>query len=140
MTLARMIRVYKTAAQPQLSGLREMEDRDVSEVADLFTRYMQRFSMGPVMTMDEVRHQLLSGRGRTDEPLEHYRRPGQVVWTYVVEVNFLFMRLLLFLMHATGPKNTPDYRLLFLLLPSFNNHKSPKACVIGSCLLVLLCI
>ncbi|KAJ8598041.1 N-myristoyl transferase [Rhizopogon salebrosus TDB-379] len=85
MTLARMIRVYKTAAQPQLSGLREMEDRDVSEVADLFGRYMQRFSMGPVMTMDEVRHQLLSGRGRTDEPLEHYRRPGQVVWTYVVE-------------------------------------------------------
>lgn len=85
MTLARMIRVYKTVAKPQLSGLREMEERDVSNVADLFMRYMQRFSMVPVMTLDEVRHQLLSGKGRMDEPSEHYRRPGQVVWTYVVE-------------------------------------------------------
>ncbi|KAG2111693.1 N-myristoyl transferase [Suillus discolor] len=85
MTLARMIRVYKMVAKPQLSGLREMEERDVSDVADLFTRYMQRFSMGPIMTLDEVRHQFLSGRGRMDEPSEHYRRPGQVVWTYVVE-------------------------------------------------------
>jgi glycylpeptide N-tetradecanoyltransferase len=85
MTLARMIRTYKLVAKPQLSGLREMEERDVSGVADLFTRYMQRFSMWPVMTLDEVRHQFLSGRGRMDEPSEHYRRPGQVVWTYVVE-------------------------------------------------------
>ncbi|KAG2054729.1 N-myristoyl transferase [Suillus hirtellus] len=85
MTLARMIRVYKMVAKPQLSGLREMEERDVSNVADLFTRYMQRFSMGPIMTLDEIRHQFLSGRGRMDEPSEHYRRPGQVVWTYVVE-------------------------------------------------------
>lgn len=83
-------------AQPQLSGLREMEDKDVSEVADLFSRYMQRFSMGPVMTLDEVRHQFLSGRGRIDEPSEDHRRPGQVVWTYVIEVDFLFVRLLLF--------------------------------------------
>ncbi|KAG2041644.1 N-myristoyl transferase [Suillus americanus] len=85
MTLARMIHVYKLMAKPQLSGLREMEERDVSDVADLFTRYMQRFSMLPVMTLDEIRHQFLSGRGRMDEPSEHYRRPGQVVWTYVVE-------------------------------------------------------
>ncbi|KAG1877950.1 N-myristoyl transferase [Suillus subalutaceus] len=85
MTLARMMRVYKLVAKPQLSGLREMEERDVSDVADLFTRYMQRFSMLPVMTLDEIRHQFLSGRGRMDEPSEHYRRPGQVVWTYVVE-------------------------------------------------------
>lgn len=93
MTLARMIRIYKTAAQPQLSGLREMEDRDVSGVADLFTRYMQRFTMGPVMTLDEIRHQFLSGRGRIDEPSEHYRRPEQVVWTYVVEVIFFLARV-----------------------------------------------
>ncbi|KAG1891170.1 N-myristoyl transferase [Suillus subluteus] len=85
MTLARMMRVYKLVAKPQLSGLREMEERDVSDVADLFTRYVQRFSMLPVMTLDEIRHQFLSGRGRMDEPSEHYRRPGQVVWTYVVE-------------------------------------------------------
>lgn len=95
MTLARMLRLYKTAAQPQLSGLREMEDRDVSGVADLFTRYMQRFTMGPVMTLDEIRHQFLSGRGRIDEPSEHYRRPDQVVWTYVVEVIFFWLTWLL---------------------------------------------
>lgn len=85
MTLARMIRVYKMVAKPQLGGLREMEEKDVSDVADLFTRYMQRFTMWPVMTLDEIRHQFLSGRGRMDEPSELYRRPGQVVWTYVVE-------------------------------------------------------
>ncbi|KAH7912225.1 N-myristoyl transferase [Hygrophoropsis aurantiaca] len=85
MTLARMIRVFKTATAPYLSGLREMEDKDVPQVAELFTRYMQRFDMSPVMTLDEVRHQFLSGRGDLEHPVENYRRPGQVVWTYVVE-------------------------------------------------------
>ncbi|KAH7929741.1 N-myristoyl transferase [Leucogyrophana mollusca] len=85
MTLARMIRVFKTAAVPHLGGLREMEEKDVSQVAELFTRYMQRFDMAPVMTLDEVRHQFLSGRGDLESPSEKYRRPGQVVWTYVVE-------------------------------------------------------
>jgi len=54
-------------------------------VADLFARYMERFAMVPLMTVDEVRHQFLSGRGELDQPSENNRRSKQVVWTYVVE-------------------------------------------------------
>ncbi|KIJ69006.1 hypothetical protein HYDPIDRAFT_79751 [Hydnomerulius pinastri MD-312] len=85
MTLARMIREYKTDTTPHLPGLREMEEKHVAGVADLFTRYMQRFDMSPIMTVDEMRHQFLSGKGDVDKPSENYRRPKQVVWTYVVE-------------------------------------------------------
>lgn len=92
MTLARMIRLNKLPATPQLAdsnrGLREMEERDIQEVAELFTRYVQRFGMTPVMTLDEVRHQFLSGRGEDDGQKNGWagRRKGQVIWTYVVEV------------------------------------------------------
>ncbi|KAF9246177.1 acyl-CoA N-acyltransferase [Melanogaster broomeanus] len=85
MTLARMIRIYKTDTTPHLPGLREMEDKHVPEVADLFARYMQRFEMVHIMTLDEVRHYFLSGRGDMDQPSDNHRRPKQVVWTYVVE-------------------------------------------------------
>ena len=87
MTLARMIRIYKVDPKTTLPGLREIEERDVPEVAALFARYMQRFDMVPLMTADEVRHQFLSGRGEPDQPSENNRRPKQVVWTYVVEVS-----------------------------------------------------
>ncbi|KAN0076956.1 Acyl-CoA N-acyltransferase [Tylopilus felleus] len=85
MTRARMIRLYKIDSKTTLPGLREIEERDIAEVADLSSRYMQRFDMVHLMTVDEVRHQFLSGRGDSDQPLENNRRPKQVVWTYVVE-------------------------------------------------------
>jgi glycylpeptide N-tetradecanoyltransferase len=81
-----MIRTYKIDPKTTLPGLREIEERDVPEVADLFARYMERFAMVPLMTVDEVRHQFLSGRGELDQPSENNRRSKQVVWTYVVEV------------------------------------------------------
>lgn len=87
MTLARMIRIYKVDLKTTLPGLREIEEKDVADVADLFARYMQRFDMVPLMTVDEVRHQFLSGRGELEHPLENNRRPKQVVWTYVAEVS-----------------------------------------------------
>ncbi|KIJ16792.1 hypothetical protein PAXINDRAFT_131704 [Paxillus involutus ATCC 200175] len=85
MTLARMIRIFKTDATPSLPGLREIEEKHVGEVADLFARYMQRFDMVPIMTVDEIQHQFISGRGDMDQPSDNYRRPKQVTWTYVVE-------------------------------------------------------
>ncbi|KAI0333481.1 N-myristoyl transferase [Cubamyces sp. BRFM 1775] len=89
MTLARMIRLHKLPERPRLlnQGLREMEERDVSQVTDLFGRYMQRFHMVPVMNEDEVRHQFLSGLGEGPRGTDSWkqRREGQVVWTYVVE-------------------------------------------------------
>jgi glycylpeptide N-tetradecanoyltransferase len=91
--MARMIRLFKLPETPHLVqlGLREMEERDVADVSGLFSRYMQRFHMAPEMTEDEVRHQFLSGRGE-DENGDSHRRKGQVVWSYVVEVDLCFSR------------------------------------------------
>ena len=90
-TLARMIRLHKLPDRPRLldQGLREMEERDVPQVADLFSRYMERFGMVPVMNEDEVRHQFLSGLGEGPRGGNTWKikREGQVVWTYVVEVS-----------------------------------------------------
>jgi glycylpeptide N-tetradecanoyltransferase len=90
MTLARMIRLHKVPSTPVLasSGLREMEERDVEEVCELFTKFMKRFDMAPVMNKDEIRHHLLSGKGKGEKQKQWSgRRSEQVVWSYVVEVS-----------------------------------------------------
>jgi hypothetical protein len=86
MTLARMIRQHKVADTTTFgeAGLREMAEADIPQVLELYTRYMKRFDMAPVMTKEEITHQFLSGRGQ-GESLDG-RREGQVVWSYVVEV------------------------------------------------------
>lgn len=84
MTLARMIRQHKVLDAIVLDGVREMEERDVPEVMELYQRYMKRFDMSPVMTKEEIQHQFLSGCG-TGESVG-WSRQGQVVWSYVVEV------------------------------------------------------
>jgi len=90
MTLARMIRVFKVPSTFHLgNSLREMEEKDVSGVLSLYTRFMQRYDMAPTMTEDEVRHQFLSGKGSGEKRKDNSRREGQVVWTYVVEVKVL---------------------------------------------------
>ncbi|TBU35738.1 N-myristoyl transferase [Dichomitus squalens] len=89
MTLARMIRLHKLPEKPRLldQGLREMEERDVPQVVDLFERYMKRFSMVPIYNEADVAHQFLSGRGEGPRGADSWKTPrdGQVVWTYVVE-------------------------------------------------------
>jgi glycylpeptide N-tetradecanoyltransferase len=87
MTLARMIRVYKLPSITHLGDrLREIEERDIPAVAALYTRYMQRYDMAPTMTEEDIRHQFLSGKGTGEKRQDNSRREGQVVWTYVVEV------------------------------------------------------
>jgi len=85
-TRARMMLQYKLPSTPRLaaSGLREMEERDVEQVTDLYRRYMDRFDLSPLMTAEEVRHNFLSGKG-TGETNASGRREGQVLWVYVVE-------------------------------------------------------
>lgn len=75
------------------SGLREMEERDVGQVTDLYKRYMSRFDMSPLMTAEETRHNFLSGKG-TGEIGPSGRREGQVLWVYVVEVISTFLCLM----------------------------------------------
>ena len=67
-----------------------MEDKDIEQVAVLFAEYMKRFQMVPLMTIEETRHHLLSGRG--DGEVVDGRREHQVTWSYVVEVSFTKLR------------------------------------------------
>jgi len=91
MTLARMIRLHKVPERPRMVdpqyGLREMEEKDVPAVTDLYERYVKRFGLAILMTKDEVKHHLLSGRGEGPSSKDSWKIPrkGQVVWSYVVE-------------------------------------------------------
>lgn len=90
-TLARMVKTNALPPTPSLisQGLREMEERDLDGVESLYKRYMTRFKMAPEFSKDEVRHNLLSGRGSGEIGSNGIpgRRHQQVVWTYVVEVS-----------------------------------------------------
>jgi glycylpeptide N-tetradecanoyltransferase len=91
MTLARMIRLNKVPERPRLlnQGLREMEEKDVPEVTELYGQYMKRFGMAIEFTEEEVRHQFLSGRGIGPSRPDSWKNPRekQVVWAYVFEVS-----------------------------------------------------
>lgn len=79
-----MNKVPETTSIP---GLREMEEKDIVKVTQLFSRYMKRFGMAPSFSADEARHQFLSGSGTGESGNEGLRRrEGQVTWSYVVEV------------------------------------------------------
>ncbi|ELU43842.1 N-myristoyl transferase [Rhizoctonia solani AG-1 IA] len=82
-TMARMIRQNAVPDSFTLAGLREMEEKDIKDVLELYEKYMQRFQLTPVMDEAEMRHHMLSGRGTGER--KDGRREGQVVWAYVVE-------------------------------------------------------
>ena len=109
-----MLLQYKLPSTPHFaaSGLREMEDRDVEQVTDLYRRYMSRFDMSPVMTAEEVRHNFLSGKG-TGEKGASGRREEQVLWVYVVEVISKFSRLIRkvhrVVARSTEPRDQEDH-------------------------------
>jgi glycylpeptide N-tetradecanoyltransferase len=64
-----------------------MQEKDIVRVTQLFSRYMKRFGMAPVFSVEEARHQFLSGSGTGDLGSGGPgRREGQVTWSYVVEV------------------------------------------------------
>ncbi|KAE9405804.1 N-myristoyl transferase [Gymnopus androsaceus JB14] len=84
MTLARMIRLNQLANKMQLPGIREMTEYDILQVTALYTKYMARFDMVPIMNSQEIRHQFLSGGGKTGTG-DKWRKDDQVVWAYVVE-------------------------------------------------------
>jgi glycylpeptide N-tetradecanoyltransferase len=88
MTLARLIIQNKLPETPHLAqggrGLREMISDDVPAVTELFSRFMSRFDMKPIMSAEAIQHHFLSGMG-TGEKNDGGRRDGQVLWAYVVE-------------------------------------------------------
>ncbi|KAF8163391.1 N-myristoyl transferase [Crassisporium funariophilum] len=86
MTMARMVRVNKLPSATSLPGLREMEEKDMVAVTDLFKKYMERFDMAPLYSVEDLQHHLLSGMGRGEMGSGGVgRREGQVTWSYVVQ-------------------------------------------------------
>lgn len=83
-----MIRLNQLPNKPQLPGIREMTEKDIPQVTELYARYMERFDMVPVMDAQEIKHQFLSGAGKAGTG-DKWRREGQVVWAYVVEVSLI---------------------------------------------------
>lgn len=124
MTLARMIRVNKLASATTLHGLREMQEKDIVAVTQLFTEYMKRFDMVPLYDIDEIWHQFLSGMGEGDVGSGGPgRRQRQVTWAYVVEVCIHYPRHVYSLICPPGSGNWEDHRLLLFLLASFHSHR-----------------
>ncbi|KDE04788.1 hypothetical protein MVLG_04752 [Microbotryum lychnidis-dioicae p1A1 Lamole] len=80
-TMARLINHYRVPTETKLVGLREMEKKDLKQVARLIRAYNARFDIAPAMANKEVEHMLLAGRGKDVDG----KRVGQIVWTYVVE-------------------------------------------------------
>ena len=84
-TLEGEVQRHQIADCPVLltGGLREMEEKDVPAVLELYRRYMRRFDMAfEFHSADEIRHQYLSSpkdaQGSTPDK--------QYMWAYVVEV------------------------------------------------------
>jgi len=63
MTMARTIKLYKVPDKPQLSGMREMEPRDVPRVAELVIGYLKKFPLHPEFNAEEVGHWMLPRDG-----------------------------------------------------------------------------
>ncbi|CAA7271621.1 unnamed protein product [Cyclocybe aegerita] len=86
MTLARMIRLNKLPSKTSVPGLREMQEKDIVAATTLFNQYMKRFDLVPFFTLEDARHQFLSGSGEGEIGTGGVgRREGQVTWSYVVE-------------------------------------------------------
>ncbi|CCM00482.1 uncharacterized protein FIBRA_02516 [Fibroporia radiculosa] len=89
MTMARLIRLNKLPDIPRLlsQGLREMEERDIPKVMDLYATYTRRYDMAHAMSREEIKHYFTSGGGQGPRTEDSWKIPreGQVVWTYVIE-------------------------------------------------------
>lgn len=102
MTIARLVKQMSVPPTPSIPGFREMEKKDVTQVAALLRRYLGRFDIAQTFETDEeVEHWFLSGRGQEGgeggaiaggeaggKESAGWRRAGQVVWAYVVEVSW----------------------------------------------------
>jgi glycylpeptide N-tetradecanoyltransferase len=63
-----------------LEGFREMEPKDIVPVGELLAKYLERFDMAQVFSVDEIDHWLLHREGAKSEA-------ERVVWAYVIEKN-----------------------------------------------------
>jgi glycylpeptide N-tetradecanoyltransferase len=72
------VKKYQVPFSTAVEGLREMEEKDVDEVRELWARYGNRFDMVLQFDREEVEHWFIPRKENGDDE--------RVVWTYVVEV------------------------------------------------------
>ncbi|KAI9680389.1 MAG: glycylpeptide N-tetradecanoyltransferase [Trizodia sp. TS-e1964] len=75
-TKAKQITRYHIPTNPSTKGLREFQSKDIESVTNLLQRYLERFSLAPVLSKDEIEHWMLPKENSDFE---------QVVWSFVVE-------------------------------------------------------
>ena len=134
---------YKLPSTPHFaaSGLREMEERDVEQVSDLYKRYMDRFDMAPLMTAEEVRHNFLSGKG-AGEISASGRREGQVLWVYVIEVTSMpfhsVRKVYRVMLRFIGPQDEEYHRFLLVLHSPIFDYWQHQTLRVRCCIPLLL--
>merc|ERR1712216_1097611 len=69
--MGRTVKLYKLPDQPQIPGLRKLEEKDLPQVLPLLKKYLAQFDLHPVFDLDDARHWLLPVEG--------------VVYSFVVE-------------------------------------------------------
>ncbi|EXJ81427.1 glycylpeptide N-tetradecanoyltransferase [Capronia epimyces CBS 606.96] len=74
-TQAKMIARNQLPPHTSTPGWRVMEERDIDQVHDLLSRYLERFELAQVFTRDEIEHWLVN----------RHKPEDQVVWSFVVE-------------------------------------------------------
>jgi glycylpeptide N-tetradecanoyltransferase len=62
-TMAKTIKLYEVPAQPTVTGVRQMEERDVAAVTSLLGGYLERFKLAPKFTEQDVSHWLVHQEG-----------------------------------------------------------------------------
>jgi len=71
------VKKYQVPHSTDVEGLREMEERDVDEVRELWARYGKRFDMALQFDKKEIEHWFVPKKEMGEE---------SVLWSYVVEV------------------------------------------------------
>lgn len=71
MTMARTIKLYKLPDEPQLTGLRLIEKRDVPSATKLLSNYLKAYQLAPQLDQDEFEYLFMTRKG--------------VIHTYVIE-------------------------------------------------------
>eukprot|EP00929_Paragymnodinium_shiwhaense_P051727 TRINITY_DN2598_c0_g1_i1.p1 TRINITY_DN2598_c0_g1~~TRINITY_DN2598_c0_g1_i1.p1 ORF type:complete len:475 (+),score=176.62 TRINITY_DN2598_c0_g1_i1:110-1534(+) len=63
MTMSRTIKLYKVPEEPQIPGMRQMQEKDMKAVFELVTNYLKKFPLHPEFKKDELAHWVLPRDG-----------------------------------------------------------------------------
>jgi glycylpeptide N-tetradecanoyltransferase len=77
MTIQRLSKLFKLPEEPLLPTFRLMRDNDCAQVHKLLNNYLQKYTVAPYFTKEDIRHYFLSRE--------------KIVYSYVTEVSGLML-------------------------------------------------